>query len=160
MNPKTVIVAIVIVVFVFAGSYLFYGMYLQSNNLQPPVDNSASAQQISYDYCFIQEVHPDFVQNATMIHLTPYDLKDFPKYENAMKDVNNFSKDWINGQRTGGDFIDYQRQFSDFQNLSCRNMSYTECMSRDLPVMFEYEGRYHEVICWPDFGSSASHPFR
>jgi hypothetical protein len=148
------VVVIVLIVLGIIGSYFLYGMIIHANYLPQTSVSPITTPEKSGDYCFIQEVHPDFIQNSVSIHLTDDDLENFPLIGNFIRNPGNFSKKWNNGHRTVGDFTDYQHQYSDFWNLSCRNISYEECHARQVPVVFEYDGRYHEVSCLQDFGGA------
>jgi hypothetical protein len=154
ISPGRLILGITLIVLGIVGSYFLYGMIFPPNNLPQTGVSPATTQEDGGAYCFIQEVQSDFIRNSVSVHLTDDDLEDFPSIGKFIRNPGNFSKTWHNGRRTVGDFTDYQHQYSDFWNLSCRNISYEECHARQVPVVFEYDGRYHEVSCLPDFGGA------
>lgn len=124
---------------------------LQQVSPIPTAIPATPVRESGCDYCFIQEVHPDFIKNATIVHLTSEDLKDYPLYGDVIESGKKNSRDWINGHRTISDFHDCQQQIGAFWNLSCRHISYPECTSKEVPVIYEYDGRYHDVSCLPGF---------
>jgi len=152
--PGRLIFGIVLIVLGIVGSYFLYGLIFPPNGLQQTSMSPVATEENGGAYCFIHEVQPDFIQNSIRVHLTDDDLEDFPLIGKFIRNPGNFSKNWHNGRRTVGDFTDYQNQYSDFRNLSCRNMSFEECHARQEPVVFEYDGRYHEIGCLPDFGGA------
>jgi hypothetical protein len=114
---------------------------------------SSTTESLHYDYCIIEEMHPDFLDpNATIVHLSSDDLEPFPKYQKQMADESKLSKKWQDGHRFIGDFHDYQRQFSDFRNLTCKQSPDPICNPRK-SSLYEYNRRYFTVRCFPDFGS-------
>ena len=115
---------------------------------------AATPLQKTGDYCFVQEVHPDYLGDSFIVRLTDGDLDDFPLYGKYILNPGNFSGTWINGHRTAGDFTDYDHRFSDFRNLSCRNYSWVDCPVHESGVVYEYGERYFEVGCLPDFGGA------
>lgn len=155
---KTFILMLVLLLVVIS---IFYILVIQPEEFQQTSSEhpqqspvSAAIQQTCNDYCFIQEVHPDFIQNETIVHLTDNDLKGFPEYEKGIKSSVNSPLDWYNGRRGVYDFIDSQCQFSQFCNLSCKGSSDPQCDPRESPVVYEYDGRYYAVGCFPDFGGA------
>ncbi|MFA5268871.1 MAG: hypothetical protein WC379_12945 [Methanoregula sp.] len=150
----------------FAGFYVIYSQNFYPNNLSIPQPNQYTnlmpteipttlVHKSNCDYCFIQEVHPDFIRNSTIVHLTSADLNDFPQYDEGIKSGKNNQRDWINGQRTVSDFHDCEQQIEEFWNLSCRYIPYPECKTKDAPKVFEYDGRYYEISCLPGFDNLA-----
>jgi hypothetical protein len=177
-TKKYKIVIILTVVFlVFGGCAFFLRIYSQSEALEKPSQNdlqptlwqspvpSLTTGPAHYDYCFIEEVHPDFLKeiphvidpNATIVHLISDDLKSFPEYQKRMADQSKLSEKWRDGHRSIAGFKDYQSQFSDFQKLSCKYSSYPLCNPRQAAI-YEYNGRYFTVRCFPDFGRNAPPP--
>ena len=85
-----IVISLALVFLVFAGSFIIYIAYFQSEELQKPPQQdlqpipqqspvpSSSTEPPHYDYCIIEEVHPDFLKvipdfvnpNATIVHLS------------------------------------------------------------------------------------------
>lgn len=170
-------ILLALVFLVFAGSIIIFIVYFPSEELQKPPQQdlqpipqqspmpSSSTEPPHYDYCIIEEVHPDFLKviphvvdpNATIVHLSSDDLEPFPEYQKRMADESKLSKKWRDGYRFIGDFIDYQRQFSDFRNLTCKYSPDLICDRRQ-PALYEYNGRYFKIGCLPDFGRGGPLP--
>ena len=167
------VISVALVLLVFAGSFIIYIAFFQPDGLQKPPqqDLQPTAQQSPvpsstiepphYDYCTIQEVHPDFLKviphfvnpNATIVHLSSEDLKPFPEFQKLMADENKLSEKWRDGHRFIGDFKDFQGRFSDFRNLTCKNSPDPKCNPWK-SSLYEYNGRYFQVGCLPDWGGS------
>lgn len=165
------VISLALAFLVIAGSFIIYVAYFQPEELQKPPQKdlqpipqqspvySSSTRPPLYDYCIIQEVHPDFLKvipdfvdpNATIVHLSSDDLKPFPEYQKRMADENKLSEKWLDGHRMISNFRDYQRQFSDFRNLTCKYSTDPKCDPRK-SSLYEYNGRYFLVGCLPDFG--------
>ncbi|MCK9631016.1 MAG: hypothetical protein M0R30_05180 [Methanoregula sp.] len=159
-----IVISLALIFLVLAGSVIIYIAYSQPEELQKPPQQdlqpipgqspvpSSTTESLHYDYCIIEEVHPDFVDpNATIVHLSSDDLEPFPEYQKQMADESKLSKKWRDGHRFIGDFIDFQRQFDDFRNLTCNHSPDPMCNPRQSSV-YEYNGRYFTVGCLPDFG--------
>lgn len=174
-------ISIALIFIVFAGCLIIYIAFIHpeewqsppQKNLQPsPVQPTSqespmpsSTDRLHFDYCIIEEVHPDFLHmipdfvdpNATIVHLSSDDLVPFPEYQKRMADENKLSKKWRDGHRFIGDFNDYQRQFSDFRNLTCKYSPDPRCDPR-MSTVYEYNDRYFTVGCLSDFGGSRPAP--
>jgi hypothetical protein len=165
-----IVILLALVFLVCAGSLFVFSAYSHPEELQKPPQQDlqptpgqspvpSSTERLHYDYCIIEEVHPDFLKvipdfvnpNATIVHLSSDDLEPFPEYQKQMADESKLSKKWRDGHRFIGDFIDFQRQFDDFRNLTCKHSPDPVCNSRQSSV-YEYNGRYFTVGCLPDFG--------
>jgi hypothetical protein len=113
----------------------------------------------------IDEVHPDYLRtipdfispNATIVHLNADDLEPFPEYEEKMTNETRLTQKWRDGHRSIAVFKDYQRQYSDFQNLICKKSPDPACNPRQ-EALYEYNGRYFTVGCYPDFGRERPTP--
>ncbi len=171
------VITLTLVFLVFGGSVIFFSTYSQSEALEKPSQNdlqptpfqspvpSLTTEPPHYDYCFIQEIHPDFLKviphvidpNATIVHLSSDDLESFPEYQKRMGDESKLSQKWRDGYRFIGDFHDYQRQYSDFRNITCKYSPDPICDPRK-PALYEYDARYFSVRCYPDFGRNAPPP--
>ena len=137
----------------------------QNLQLTPPLQTTqqnpatSPTERPHYDYCMIDEVHPDYLHvipdfispNATIVHLNAADMKSFPEYEEKMTNETRLSQKWRDGHRSVAVFKDYQRQYSYFQNLTCKISSDPACNPRQ-EALFEYNERYFRVGCYPDFG--------
>lgn len=174
-------ISLALVFIVFAGSLMVYNVYFQPQELQKPPQQDLqptpiqpTAQQSPvaslterphYDYCMIEEAHPDFLKsipefispNATIVSLSEEDLKPFPEYQKQMADETKLLKKWRGGHRFIGDFNDYQRQYSDFRNLTCKKSLDPGCNPLQA-ALYEYNGRYFTVRCYPDFGRERPTP--
>lgn len=174
-------ISLALIFIVCAGSLIIYIAYfqpeepqnppqkdLQPTPIQPTPQQSpmpSSTERVHYDYCIIEEVHPDFLHvipdfvdpNATIVHLSSDDLDPFPEFQKRMADENKLSKKWRDGHRFIGDFNDYQRQFSDFRNLTCKYSPDSMCNPR-MSTVYEYNERYFTVGCLSDFGGSRPAP--
>jgi len=148
------ILIIILVVLGIAGSLVLYGTILQKEDQTGAGSSSGTTPPASGDYCFVQEVHPDYLGKSLVVHLTSEDLKGFPLYEINIRSGENNTLEWYNGHRFVSDFTDYEHRFSDFQNLSCRNISYDDCQVRGFNVVYEFEAQYYQVGCWPDFSGA------
>jgi hypothetical protein len=166
------VISLALAFLVIAGSFIIYVAYFQPEELQKPPQQdlqpipqqspvySSSTRPPLYDYCIIQEVHPDFLKvipdfvdpNATIVHLSSDDLKPFPEYQKRMADENKLSEKWLDGHRMISNFRDYQRQFSDFRNLTCKYNPNPKCNPWKSSQVYEYNGRDFLVGCLPDFG--------
>lgn len=169
------VIMLILVLLVFGGSLIFYIAFFQLDEIKkPPQQDLQSSLQQSplptstiepphYDYCIIEEAHPDFLKimpdfldpNATIVHLSSDDLKSFPEFQKRMTDQNKLSEKWRDGHRFIGDFKDFQHQFSDFQNLTCKYSPDPICDPRKSSQVYEYNNRYFTVGCFPDFGGSS-----
>jgi hypothetical protein len=137
----------------------YFGTTARPTTVATPVSitipvSPALSQRTGGDYCYINELQSDFLGDSVIIPLTSKDLEKFPEYRAVIIQSGNNSRNWTNGYRLAGDFSDYQHQVYDFRNLSCRNISYENCRARLSPVVYEYDGRYHEVACLQDFGGA------
>lgn len=174
-------ISLAVVFLVCTGSVFFFITYLQPEELQkppqqdlqptPPQPTSSqspvpsSTERPHYDYCIIEEVHPDFLHvipdfvdpNATIVHLSSDDLEPFPEYQKKMVDETKLTKKWRDGHRSIAAFKDYQRQCSDFRNLSCKESTDSYCDPRQ-PAVYEYNYRYFTISCLPDFGRERPTP--
>jgi len=181
IKQNKIAISLALLFMVCAGSLIIYIVYfhpgepqnpppkdLQPTSLQPTPQQSpmpSSTEQLHYDYCIIEEVHPDFLKviphfvnpNATIIHLSSDDLQPFPEYQKRMADEKRLSEKWRDGHRFIGDFNDYQRQYSDFRNLTCKYSPDPMCNPR-MSSVYEYNERYFTVGCFPDFGGSRPAP--
>jgi hypothetical protein len=142
---------IILGVLVFAGSLVLYGTILLKTGAG---NSSGTIPPASADYCFVHEVHPDYLGKSLVVHLTPEDLKGFPLYEKIIRSGKNNTREWINGYRFVSDFTDYEHRFEDFRNLSCRNISYDDCRARGFDMVYEFEAQYYRVGCLPDFSGA------
>ncbi len=172
-----ILISLALIFLVCAGSFIIYISYSQPEELQKPPQQdlqpipqqspvpSSTTERLHYDYCIIEEVHPDFLNvipdfvdpNATIVHLRSDDLEPFPEYQKQMADESKLSKKWRDGHRFIGDFIDFQRQFDDFRNLTCKYSPDPMCDPR-MSLVYEYNGRYFTVECLSDFGGEAPPP--
>ncbi len=141
---------------------------LQPTPIQPTAQQSPVAsptERPHYDYCMIDEVHPGYLQvipdfispNATIVHLTSDDLEPFPEYQKKMANESSLSKKWRGGHRSIAAFKDYKRQYSDFRNLTCTKSPDPGCNPLQT-ALYEYNGRYFRVGCYPDFGRERPTP--
>ena len=166
------VIVIALALVLFTGSIVIYNIYfqpeehpeVQQKDIQPtiqqrPVSASTTKACLS-EYCVIEEVHPDYLKviphfvnpNATIVHLSSDDLKPFPEYQTLITDERKLTKQWRDGHRFIGDFIDYQCRFSDFRTLSCKYNSYPECNPQKTSLVYEYNGRYFTIGCFQNFG--------
>ncbi|MFA6333898.1 MAG: hypothetical protein WCX22_13170, partial [Methanoregula sp.] len=111
------VISLALIFLVLAGSVIIYIAYSQPEKLQKPPQQdlqptpgqspvpSSTTERLHYDYCFIEEVHPDFLKvipyfvdpNATIVHLSSDDLEPFPEYQKQMADESKLSKKWRDG---------------------------------------------------------------
>jgi hypothetical protein len=167
MKTSHLPVLIILVILVIFGSWYLSEIFLQpadlprsqipavvtiKNTPEYPVDPTVSLG-VDADYCYIEEVHPDLVQNKSFVHIDDDDLKKFPQYEQIIENGKNNTQKWYSGHRTVSDFHDYQHQFAEFRNLSCKDSPDPACTWRNMSGIYEYEGQYYEASCLPGFGS-------
>jgi hypothetical protein len=177
INHYKTVILLAVVVLATAGTLFFSGVIFHPEEireppqqdiqpvLQPSPTRSSNPELPHYDYCIIQEAHPDYLRripqfidpNATIVQLSSVDLEPFPEYRELMTNESKLSKKWRDGYRFIGDFHDYQRQSSDFRKLTCKHSNDPACDPRQ-PALYEVGGRYFTVRCYPDFGREAPSP--
>lgn len=181
IKQHKIALSLALVFIVFAGCLIIYIAFIHpeewqsppQKNLQPtPAEPTTQQSPVAspterphYDYCMIDEVHPDYLRvipdfispNATIVHLTSDDLEPFPEYQKVMMDESRLTQKWRGGHRSIAAFKDYQRQYSDFRNLACIKSPEPECNPLQA-ALYEYNGRYFRVGCYPDFGRERPTP--
>jgi hypothetical protein len=171
MNAYHLAALVCMVILVLAGSYFVYHTYLpqedlrqnQSQNLQLTIQPTPIILTPAQPDCsgyVIDEVKPDsFMPNATIVHLTPDELADFPEIEKVLQSAATLPPgdrygpkiiDWYNGHRNVGGFTS-DSQYYEFRNLSCKPSPDPKCNPLNTFQEFEYTGRYYEVLCYPSF---------
>ncbi|EHQ34762.1 hypothetical protein [Methanoplanus limicola] len=158
-NYPILLVSLIIAIIIMIC--LIYFMVIPFENLHPNQSNEIPQTSVpsnttsqTNDYCYIQEVDPDYITNRVIVHLTKEDLISFPQVENGILNYANNDNKWYNGRKFVYDFKGSVNQITELRNLSCKNSTDPKCDPLESPVLYEYDGQFFAIGCLPEFGKS------
>ncbi|MBP2132401.1 hypothetical protein J2128_000322 [Methanomicrobium sp. W14] len=139
------------IVIAAAVSYFFCSSFIQPEKSPQDSYLSGDANKTA-GYCTVQEVHPDYITNETIVHLKDDDFISFPRVGEGLKNRTDDLGKWYNGHRFVYDFKGPVDNITKLRNLSCRDTAGQKCTPFEFPVVYEYNGRYFEIGCLAGFG--------